>query len=292
MRLPLRPSPTPDKICVLASGHSCTLEKFQQLISQWFMFLLNNNKPLLWNKLHFLYIKIKINNMVIGNGLVANAFKMYKNDEDYLVFASGVSNSANKDPQQFEREKLLLERALKDNSSKMFIYFSTCSLYDSSLKGLPYVNHKLNMEALIQKEHNNYRIFRISNLAGKTNNPNTMLNFFFQHIASGTFFNVWKNATRNIIDIDDAVLLCDYIINHGLFKNDTVNIANPHNYNVQLIVKTMEKVIGKKGNYGIIDKSSIPEIDTTDITPLIETLNINFDDGYLLRTLKKYYAQL
>ena len=35
----------------------------------------------------------KINIMVIGNGMIANRFMSYKNDEDIIIFASGVSNS-------------------------------------------------------------------------------------------------------------------------------------------------------------------------------------------------------
>ena len=31
--------------------------------------------------------------MVIGNGMMANAFAMRKNDEKHIIFASGVSNS-------------------------------------------------------------------------------------------------------------------------------------------------------------------------------------------------------
>jgi len=32
-------------------------------------------------------------NMVIGNGLVAKSLYPYKNNNNYLIFASGVSNS-------------------------------------------------------------------------------------------------------------------------------------------------------------------------------------------------------
>ena len=42
--------------------------------------------------------------MVIGNGLVASAFSKYKNDDDVIIFASGVSNSSTNKKEEFERE--------------------------------------------------------------------------------------------------------------------------------------------------------------------------------------------
>ena len=229
--------------------------------------------------------------MVIGNGLVANAFSAYKNDDRFLVFASGVSNSANKDLQAFEREKTLLENSLAANKQKHFVYFSTCSLYDSSLQDSLYVKHKLEMETLIKSRHTNYNIFRVSNLAGNTSNPNTILNFFYRHIANGISFNVWKDAARNIIDIDDALLLCDHIIKHDFLKNETVNIANPHNYKVLTIISVIEQILHKKGNYKIVERSSVPHINTKTIEVLTASLKINFNEDYLQRTLNKYYAQ-
>lgn len=228
--------------------------------------------------------------MVIGKGLVANAFDRYIEDDRYLVFASGVSNSANKDEAHFEREATLLAEVLQENKEKTFIYFSTCSLYDSSLVDIPYVKHKLSMENMIKEKHSHYHIFRISNLAGKANNPHTVLNFFYQHIRSGTAFHIWKYAARNIIDIEDAVNICDYIISNDLFVNETINIANPHNYPVTFIIETLERVLGRKGIYDVIEKSSVPEINTEIIKPVIDVLNIQFDEGYLHRTLKKYYS--
>ncbi|MBS1597636.1 MAG: NAD(P)-dependent oxidoreductase [Bacteroidetes bacterium] len=227
--------------------------------------------------------------MVLGSGLVANGFKKYAKDENYLVFASGVSNSANTDNAAFTRERHLLEDAVRMYADKTFVYFSTCSIYDVSLQDSPYVKHKLAMEAIV-RQHHNYHIFRISNLVGRTNNPHTLLNFFIDHIQSNLPFPVWKNATRNIIDLDDAVSICDYIIRHKLFVNKCVNVANTQNYPIMQIVSTIEDVLEIKGNYRFVDAGSNPVIDTSVIQKIITTLHISFDSGYLIRTLRKYYC--
>lgn len=227
--------------------------------------------------------------MVIGDGLIARGFSEYATNDRVVIFASGVSNSANTDITAFDREQKLLERALANNKEHKFIYFSTCSIYDPSLQHSAYIRHKIAMEDIIANTHKDYLIFRISNLAGKTDNPHTVLNFFIQHILSGKPFHVWKRATRNIIDISDALSICRYIINNDLYQNERVNIANPSNYSVLEIVETIEHYFGKKGNYTILDRESNPVIDTHPIKKIISDLAINFDGNYLEKTIKKYF---
>lgn len=228
--------------------------------------------------------------MVVGKGLVAKAFKTYQNNPEAVVFASGVSNSTLTELTSFKREEELLEQTIEANAAKKLIYFSTCSIYDSSLKKSAYVQHKLNMEELITQQHSSYTIFRVSNLAGYSINPNTVLNYFFQHIKKGYFFQVWSNSSRNIIDVEDAFKICDYIINNALFNNEIVNIANPHNTKVASIVKEFETFLDRKGNYEIIEKTSNPLIDISHIQTLFARLNLTFEEDYLKRVIKKYYS--
>ncbi|PWT71928.1 MAG: NAD-dependent dehydratase [Bacteroidetes bacterium] len=228
--------------------------------------------------------------MVLGNGLVANGFKRYEHDDRFLIFASGVSNSANREVAEFVREQELLEYSIRENQHKTLVYFGTCSVYDPVLNNSPYVIHKLAMEKLIRENHSDYFVFRISNLAGNTSNPHTVLNFFVQHIISGQFFYLWKNASRNIIDMEDAFAICDRILQKETFKNEIINIANPANYAVTQIVGTIEKLLGKKGNYELIEKGSNPVINTDAIRPIISELGIQFDSAYLCRTIEKYFG--
>lgn len=229
--------------------------------------------------------------MVIGNGLVAKAFDIYHNDTRFLIFASGVSNSTGTDDKAFEREETLLKKAISESMDKVFIYFSTCSIYDEFLRQSPYTQHKINMEDLVKQMHSNYHIFRVSNLVGHSSNPNTVLNYFFNHISSGNFFYLWKNAFRNIIDIDDAFQLCDYIIRGGIDRNQVINVANPINYSVVEIVETLEIFLNKKGNYAFVDKESNPVVDITRILNLFPMLKIDFGTEYLKRIITKYYSE-
>ena len=86
--------------------------------------------------------------MIIGNGILANAIRFYDR-EDVIFFASGVSNSLEKNPAEFEREISLLKSVMNQHPDKKLIYFSTCSIYDASKTASPYVMHKLTIEKII-----------------------------------------------------------------------------------------------------------------------------------------------
>jgi nucleoside-diphosphate-sugar epimerase len=227
--------------------------------------------------------------MVIGNGLVAKRFESYKRENDFLVFASGVSNSKTKNPELYEREMKLLENHVQQYNTRSLVYFSTCSVYDPQEKDSAYVKHKLQIEAFIQNQVKQFHIFRISNLAGKSANPNTLLNFFFNHVKSGVNFDVWTNACRNLIDIDDAYLIMDHILKNNLFPNGIVNIASPENIPVKRIIEAIESFMGIKSNYIEIEKGTCFDIDTSSIQPVIQNLAIRFGPEYISDMLNKYY---
>lgn len=228
--------------------------------------------------------------MVIGNGLVAKAFDVYRSNNRYLIFASGVSDSTNTDSEAFEREQQLLIKCIKEHRDKIFVYFSTCSVYDKALSHTAYVLHKLKMEELIVSFHTQYYIFRISNLVGNSNNPHTIVNFFVRHILSGEFFYLWNNASRNIIDVDDAFLICDHVLQNNRNSNEIINIANTVNYDVKAIVKEIEAFFQINGNYKFVDNDSHPEIDVSAIKGIISALDINFGSNYLKMIINKYYS--
>jgi nucleoside-diphosphate-sugar epimerase len=226
--------------------------------------------------------------MVIGNGLVARRFEFYNSEDHFLVFASGVSNSKTKNPEAYHREIKLLKDSVQEHNTKSLIYFSTCSIYDPQEKNSAYVQHKLLIEDFIRNHVKQYRIFRVSNLVGISSNPNTVLNFFFNHIKNGVNFDLWENACRNIIDIDDAYLIIDHILKQKLFPNQVIDIANSVNYPVKKIIKMIENFLNIKSNFIEIDRGTCFEIDTSPIQHIIQNLGIQFGPEYLGNLLNKY----
>ena len=221
--------------------------------------------------------------------MIAKAFETYRNNDMFLIFASGVSDSTRNNPIDFKREKSLLEQHLHDAAKKVFVYFSTCSIYDPAMQQSAYVLHKLAMEEMIRQSHGNYYIFRLSNAVGHTGNPTTIINFLVNHIISGAPFQAWVNASRNVIDVEDARTIVDRLLMEGRMKCQTINIANPFNDRIPEMIASIEQHVGKKGNYQWVNKGSAPVIDIQPIAPVISELNINFGSNYLPRLLQKYY---
>ena len=227
--------------------------------------------------------------MVIGSGMMGKAFSMYQDNSAVLIFASGVSNSRETERIAFEREESALVEALRDNADKSFMYFSTCSIADPEAGRTPYVLHKLKMEGLISSAHSRHFIFRLPQVVGISANRTTLLNYFYDMIIKSEPFTVWKNANRNLIDVEDVVKIAGYIIDNQLCRNSVQNIAALH-YPVLEIVQLLEKIAGVKGVYTLIDRGTPFDIDNSLTLKIADELKIIFDEGYLERTLRKYYA--
>ena len=221
--------------------------------------------------------------------MVGKRFHSYSEEDKFLIFASGVSNSKTTNQEVYDREIKLLKQAVREHVDRSIVYFSTCSIYDPDEKNSEYVRHKQNIEEFIQTNARQYNIFRVSNLAGNSSNPNTVLNFFYYHIKNDINFNLWIRACRNLIDIDDAYLVIDHILKNQLFPNQIVNIANPVNHPVKEIVAAIESFLNIKSNYIEIIKGDCFEIDISLMKQVADDLKIKFNPDYLDSLLRKYF---
>jgi len=196
--------------------------------------------------------------MIIGNGIMANALKSYDR-ENVFFFASGVSNSLENEISAFEREISLLKSIVSQHPEKKFIYFSTCSIYDPSKAGSPYVIHKLKIEKLIKELCPDFIIFRVGNAVGRGGNPNTLINFLKNSILSGNKLTLHNNARRILIGTDDIALFINQHIKD--FKNEIVNLAYPYQYSLPEILSHMENHLGRKADYETIEEGSFYKIE-------------------------------
>jgi len=228
--------------------------------------------------------------MIIGTGLLADTFSEYKNNKDFLIFASGVSNSSETSLNNFKREKSLLLREIKNNQKITFIYFGTCSIYDSSLSSSLYIQHKLEMESLIRSNHNKYFIFRLPNMVGLGGNKKTLLNFLVNKIKSESDFILWKNSTRNILDVEDARLIIDCFLKHEK-PNQVLNIANDTSFKIIDIVKEIEKFLKKEAKYKVVNKGEKIDISIDNSLSCFKKKlsDKTIDIGYISLLLNKYY---
>ncbi|MGD1318955.1 NAD-dependent epimerase/dehydratase family protein [Chryseobacterium sp. 2R14A] len=225
--------------------------------------------------------------MIIGNGLIASLFT--NNDrENIIFFASGVSNSLETRTEEFLREENLIKNTIAENAEKIFVYFSTCSIYDSSKTGSDYVLHKLKMEQLIKKLCTNFLILRVSNAVGKGGNPNLLINYIIRAVNNNETINVHTKATRNLIDVDDIKNVTFDIIDSKKL-NRVVNVAYIKNYSIIEILEIIEQFYGKKVDINLIRSGSGYDINIPDIEQYFIENNLNNKENYLKKILEKYY---
>ena len=227
--------------------------------------------------------------MIIGNGLIASAFKeTFSKSADILIFASGVSNSQESNPENFYREKKLLLETIQEE--KLFIYFSTCSLNDESVKNSPYGLHKQSMESIV-KLCDRFIIFRLPQVVGQSKNQSTLTNYLYKVISNNMRFSLWQYAYRNLIDIDDVTSIANELIRNPLNYGSTINIANRLMISMPNLVEIFEIVLKKKAKYDPINISSNFKVDTELSDNIAVKLGINFDNQYIQRIITKYYIQ-
>lgn len=227
--------------------------------------------------------------MVVGGGQLAKAFSSYKNNTDVVIFASGVSNSNCTGILEFKREESLLVNTLKENENKIFVYFSSCALSAEEYPKNAYYDHKAEMERVIQKHSNNYLIFRVPQLFGKLIPHGTLINFIYGTVKNEIRFEIYDNAYRYVIEINDVVKLVTTYIQYSANRCSIIDIANTYRYSISDIVNVFEKLLNKKANVKLVHKEDQYTLDLTYVQSFIVTNNIDihFGKDYLEQKLKE-----
>lgn len=216
---------------------------------------------------------------VVGRGMLASAFHKSKSN-DCTFFCSGVSNSAEKNPIEFEREASLLKENLKH--SKCLVYFSSIL---APTEQNEYYEHKNRMEQLVKSLSNEYIILRLPQVAGNVLN-NTILPSFIKKIYFEEYFEVYRNAPRSLIDVDDVVKVFDGIYGRN-FINETINLCPGYVFQPIELARIIGELLGKRPNLTVVDKESIQLCENDAI--LSEHLGLLGDrNTYLARVVKKY----
>ena len=232
--------------------------------------------------------------MIIGSGFIARNFENYSDVLKKLnicLYAAGISNSQTQDKKLLEREKnRFIDFFKKFDQKKKLVYISTCSISAPSRNQNLYVLNKIYIEDLVKKNIKNFLIVRLPEVVGKNENKFSLINFLNNKIKKEEKFEIWSNAKRNIIDIEDVVSLVINLMENKNLNNSTINIANPKSYFVNEIVRNFEKLSNKKANYNLVNKGQRDwDLDTAKTLEMSKKIKVNFNENYLYKILKKYY---
>ena len=222
--------------------------------------------------------------------MIARRFGDFAERSDVVIFASGVSNSKETRSEPFARERLLVEETLHQTTGCLFVYFSTASVDDPTEQGSPYVIHKLELEQLIAEQATDYLLVRASNVVGGPGNPHTVLNFFVDRVRRNEPFTIWRQASRNLIDLDDVYRVVIHYIAEPTSWNRTILVANPHSVSPLTLVQAVEAHIGQRARYELVDKGVPFALSTEPVSDQLRATDSNWQpERYVARLLKKYY---
>lgn len=226
--------------------------------------------------------------MVIGNGLIASAFKKYKHNKSVIIFASGVSNSKEEDLYNFDREFSLLKNTIKKNKDKKIIYFSTCSIFDKNLSKTPYIIFKKKVEKYISENCDSFIVFRLPTVVGKTKNTNTLFNNFKIKLLNGSLIEVKEFSHRYLIDIDTLSSVLPFFIDDNSINRKKINVALDNKMLVKDILKIYEKLMSIKSNVVYIDGKEQFKFSNKYFMEKVKSFKFEFENDYNYKLLKKY----
>ena len=230
--------------------------------------------------------------MIIGKGVIANRFKNFSFQCKYLIFAGSVNDSSIQDKNIIQAEEKAVTSALSEYNDSTFIYFSSCSILDLEAAHTPYVQHKVNMEKLIQSSAKSFLIFRLPQVIGFLDTKSSLVNFLVDAIRNQKKFELWSNAQKNIIDIDNVYEIVVEVLKRGILTKKIANIASPNQTSVIKLVSEIEKFFGLTANYILVNKGTTYDLDIFSIKPILSDLNIKFGEGYIQTALNKYFSHL
>ncbi len=231
---------------------------------------------------------------VYGDGFLAKKLKKISLPKKLFIYAAGVSNSNLKSKKEYLREIKVFKTVFnKVDKKKTFIYISTLSVESKILSRDPYVKNKIKIERLLRKNSENYLIIRLPQLVGKNKNKNTLTNFIYECFIHEKKFNIWKNSKRNLIDIDDIIIILKKFLKKNKMNNRIINIFNHKSIETIKLIKIFSYVLKKNVKVRLIKKNNkninLKIINKKTLLPKFYYTRIKKRD-YIEKMILKYYS--
>lgn len=211
--------------------------------------------------------------MIVGDGMIARACDPIDRD-DIIIFASGVSDSTEKNKAAFIREEKLLDSFLKGD--RVLVYFSSKVSYEN-----PYFIHKQKMCDKV-RDQGRHIILRLSQVVGNGGNMNNLFNQLWKSIVLGSHIKAYP-VLRSLIDVDDVVMVLSHLLDKKLYGEHNLYQVEP--MPVIDIIRMMEKQLGETANVTEIEGE--PE-DMPTNSGLVNTLIEPLRGNYTENVIKKY----
>jgi len=228
--------------------------------------------------------------MIIGKGVIANRFVDYSLQSSCFLFIGEMNDLTIENSMVFDDEEKDLKLALLENAEAVFVYFSSCYILDEGGENGECYQHKLRMEQMVQKNAKHFLIVRLPDVFGVGGEVSLTALNVFDAINDGKEFDILEHEYKNIIDVDDVYDIVGELLKQKVCLNEIVNVASLCQTPVLKIVQLIENFIDKKAKYKLLSEGEKCDVDVSRIKPIVNDLEIEFNDTYFERILEKYYS--
>lgn len=242
---------------------------------------------------------------IIGSGFLAKSLMPLADAHPAVtVFVSGVSSAAETSEVEFAREAGLLHDALHRcrETYRLLVYFSTTSVGMYALDhvdgragredgpvypGTRYARHKLSMEMVITSSGAEYLILRLATPVGPQQRVHQFLPAMINQVRTGVV-NVFLGARRDLIDIDDVVLIVDELLRTGV-RHEVVNVASGIAVPIEDIVVHLERRLGRHARWVTSDVPAERAVSIGKLRRLVPAIaGLGFDADYYRTVIDRY----
>ena len=225
--------------------------------------------------------------IIVGSGLIAKALDKIPNNNDFIIFASGVSDSSETREGEFQREIDLIQESLQRN--KKLIYFSSLDVVLRKDKLNSYLRHKLNVEKILEKQ--SAIVLRLPQLVGLRQNKKNLIPYLYNKIVNKKEFELKINYQRNLVDIKDLSKIVECLIQKKNYSEKFLNIFNPKFTKILDIIRIIEKLSNTNAIYTISEESfEMNNLTVSDEYLLfLKESSVEFHNKYNYDLIKKYF---
>lgn len=227
--------------------------------------------------------------IVVGNGLIAKCFRGRSFNKKVLIFASGVSNSKEVNPLEFEREEQMLVKALIRNPDASIVYFSSTGLCFDIQSA--YFEHKKNMERLVSDASAGFYIFRLPQVVGPVDN-NTLVSYLTKSLLKGAVIDVAESAVRNLIAIDDTSRIVCQLLNGNHGFNTVQTLASGSNVRVWDVVYEISLILDVHPRVNLVDDGDDQAVEIGFLDNVLHCNDPIFAPDYWRHILKTYVPRI
>jgi nucleoside-diphosphate-sugar epimerase len=239
---------------------------------------------------------------IIGNGFLAGSLRRIAGKHpDTVVLAAGVSWADGVSDAEFAREAALLhevsQRCRRAGERLVFLSTASTGMYGGmdgpgreDRPATPcsrYGAHKLALEQRVRASGADHLVLRLGHLVGPGQPPHQLVPTLVRRIREGTV-RIDRRATRDLVDVDDAVTIVDLLLAQGLL-GETVNVASGTAVPVGHIVDHLERRLGLSTRREYRDAGMHNAISVDKLRSLVpQVAQLGFGPDYYRRVLDTY----